>query len=237
VPNQAAHTYISIASIQATTRNNHISPLYTIPIPRYCTVIKLSLPSSQLLYNEVIITVKDGGSARKKMATIDEVQRDVQSYKDGPRYCTVIKLSLSSSQLLYNEVIITVKDGGSARKKMATIDEVQRDVQSYKDEVNSLKKYFKNIEREQKELQEKLTKQVEEANNQWNNLMLWRKEDNTKSTQNDLVTNKILQRLDKIIATSLNFQSPPERTNPLDNSNSRSHNNKRIHDGTWFFNK
>jgi conjugal transfer/entry exclusion protein len=66
---------------------------------------------------------------------------------------------------------------------MATINEVQRDVQTYQDEVNSLKNHFKNIEKEQIRIVGKLPKQGEEASNQWNNLMLWR-EDKAKSTQN-----------------------------------------------------
>lgn len=42
---------------------------------------------------------------------------------------------------------------------MVTIDEGQRDVQIYRGEVNPLKNHSKNIEKEQKELQGKLTKQ------------------------------------------------------------------------------
>lgn len=46
---------------------------------------------------------------------------------------------------------------------MVTVDEVQRNVQTYKGEANSLKNHFQSIEKEQKELQGKLTKQGEEG--------------------------------------------------------------------------
>jgi len=50
------------------------------------------------------------------------------------------------------------------------------------------------------------------------------------------VTNQILQRLDEFTTRQLNLQIPLG-TSPLDNSNSRSHNNAINHDRTMLFNK